>query len=669
MIKKICCYLLILSLVISFISIRPCAAVTSKVFPDIQSHWAKDYIGQLTSLGYLSGNPDGTFKPDSNMTRAEFTSALIACMGITPSDTTSTYYPDTKGHWALGAINAAAKLGILVQKEDPAGIVPDGSIKRSQACAMLVRALGKSPGTGITSFKDQSKISQSMYAGYIKTASDLGLMSGYNGNFEPFNNMTRAEACVVLYKFLAQQGKVPAVPASTTSTTTTSSTGSISYVVIDDQSYDLKTVSVSFIENYIEVPIKTIFASTSNVNVNNTYSFNLNSTSNNPDIIVSNNRYGVSKLTISGDKLLVTPSYRKIYKFKIDGYSYNSDYVSLYVNSTNQGYYLSDMGIIDDYNVKIGSKNYNLNSDKITISVNPSGSSSNNFYDIKKIDLTPQDTVMQLTATDPVVMDQLGISDITAIFTGNTTLNLDSISHIYFIMGGKRYSLSGVTIDATGNFSAVNKVYPYSQVTMIVDDMQYKINSLQINKSKFIFYCGEGTSQEWVIINDEYRDAADVRIITGSSIYSLDQVIVVTNNVIRIDGVQYNLDSDSDFKCRVDNEIYYIDEIDYDSSQRATTIDTGDLADTSMANQPSKFVFFNKKTEYQEGTKNTTINTTSKWVTFDQIFISDPSHFIYKETTYDLIGAEIKIDDLEFEVVDTSWHGASQILDIYLQAI
>ena len=148
MIKKICCYLLVLSLAISIMSIRPCAAATSKVFPDIQSHWAKDYINQLVSLGYLSGNPDGTFKPDITMTRAEFTSALITCMGVTPSDTTSTYYPDTKGHWALGAINAAAKLGILVQKEDPAGLVPDSSIKRSQACAMLVRALGKSPGTG-----------------------------------------------------------------------------------------------------------------------------------------------------------------------------------------------------------------------------------------------------------------------------------------------------------------------------------------------------------------------------------------------------------------------------------------------------------------------------------------------------------------------------------------
>jgi len=667
MIKKICCYLLVLSLVISFMSIRPCTAATSKVFPDTQSHWAKDYISQLTSLGYLSGNPDGTFKPDSNMTRAEFTSALITCLGVTPSDTTSTYYPDTKGHWAIGAINAAAKLGILVQKEDPAGIVPDGSIKRSQACAMLVRALGKSPGTGITSFKDQSKINQSMYAGYIKTACDLGLMSGYNGNFEPFNNMTRAEACVVLYKFLAQQGKVPAVPASTTSPATTVSTGNIKNVSIGSDLYDINTIPISFIVNYQEVPVKNIVASSSNVIINSTYTFNLNSDSNNPDIIVYNNRYGISKLAVSGDKLVVTPTYRKIFKFTAGDSKYNSDYVSLYVNSTNQGYYLSDMGIIDESHVKIDSQNYNLSTDKITIGVKNSGSSTGGFYDIKKIDLTQQDTVMQLVTTNPVVLSQLGISDIVAIFAGNTTLNLNSINNIYFIVGGKRYSLSRVTIDGAGNFSGSDKVYPYSQVTMIVDDLQYKINSLQINESKFVFYCGAGSSQEWVILNNEYRDAADVRIIKGTSIYTLDQALVVSRNVLRINGKQYNLDSD--FKCRVDNKTYDIDEIDYDSSQHATIIDTGDLTDSTMANQPSKFIFYNDNTKYQEGITNTTIYIASQWVTFDQVFISDSSNFAYQDTNYALIGARIKINDQEFKVVDTSWHGATQIMDIYLNEV
>jgi len=668
MVKKICCYLLILSLVISFMSIRPCAAATSKVFPDIQSHWAKDYISQLTSLGCLSGNPDGTFKPDSNMTRAEFTSALITCMGVTPSDTTSTYYPDTKGHWAIGAINEAAKLGILVQKEDPAGIVPDGSIKRSQACAMLVRALGKSPGTGITSFKDQSKISQSMYAGYIKTACDLGLMSGYNGNFEPFNNMTRAEACVVLYKFLAQQGKVPAIPSTaTTTSTTTSSTGTIKYVSIGDNLYNITTIPLSFIVNYQEVTVKNIVASSSNINVNSTYSFNLNSSDANPDIVVYNNRYGISKLAVSGDKLVVTPTYRKVYKFKVGDYSYNSDYIKIYIKSANQGKYLSDIGIIDEYNVKIAGQSYNLKTDKISIATTASAnnSSKSDFYDIKKIDLTSQDAVMQLAATDPVVMEGLSISNISAIFSDTTIVDLSSISNIDFIMGGKKYSLSDISIDGTGNFGGGNEVYPYTQVLVTVGTMQYKINSLTINQSKFIFYCSEGSNQEWVIVNGEYRDGTNVKLIKGTSIYNLVQAIVVGRNQVRINGQQYQLDSD--LKCQVDNKVYTITEIYYNSSIPATIITTGALADTSLANQPTQFVFFKNNSKYQDGTTGVTIYTTDKWVTIDQIFIADPSHFTYLNTSYDLIGASIKMNELSFKVIDTSWHGATQVLDIYLQ--
>ena len=116
--------------------------------------------------------------------------------------------------------------------------------------------------------------------------------------------------------------------------------------------------------------------------------FNLNSSDANPDIVINNNRYGINKLMVSGDKLVVTPTYRKVYKFKVGDYNYSSDYVSLYVNSTNQGYYLSDMEIIDESHVKIISQNYDLSTAKITIGVKNSATSSD-FYDIKKIKPDP----------------------------------------------------------------------------------------------------------------------------------------------------------------------------------------------------------------------------------------------------------------------------------------
>ncbi|MEN6462774.1 MAG: S-layer homology domain-containing protein [Syntrophomonas sp.] len=663
--KYIWTCLLILSFIFVAVGTRPCMAA-NQTFPDVKDHWAKDYITQLSSLGYVGGYPDGTFKPDKTMSRAEFTSALITCMGVTAGDTTSRNFSDTPGNWAIASINEAVKRGILIPGEYPDGLVPNGGIKRSEACAMLVRALSKGPTNGIPSFIDKNDLQQSMYVGYIKTACDLGIMAGYSdGNFKPFSTMTRAQAFTVIYKFLAQQGKVPAIPATTATPTTpaaSSSNGTIKYIAIGDNIYDCK--QAAFIMNFQEVPVTSITASNSSINVNGYYTFKLDS-SNNTDIVIYNNRYSFDKLAVSGDKLVLSSPSRKIYKFKVKDYTYNSDYISLYVNSANKGYYLSDMEIIDKNEVKLGSKTYKLGTDKLTIAVTSGNSGTKNFYDIEQIELEQQDTVMELEATDPVVMEELSISDITAIFVDNTTLNLDRIDNINFIMGGKKYSLSQVAIDASGNFSKGNQDYTYKQVAMFIDNVQYKIDLLNINKSKYIFYCSKDTSQEWVIVDDKYLDADEVKIIKGTSSYDLDQVLVVQHNLLRIDGEQYQLDSD--FKCRVDDKIYAIDEIDYDSSQQATSIETGDLADTTLANQPDEIVFFNGNSRYQEGTEDVTIYTASKWVSFERILISDASHYIYQDKTYKLIGAQIRLSELDFEAVDTSWHGATQILDIYLE--
>jgi len=47
-------------------------ALASHIFPDVpDSHWAHDYISWLFNNGITSGFPDGTYRPDNNVTRAE----------------------------------------------------------------------------------------------------------------------------------------------------------------------------------------------------------------------------------------------------------------------------------------------------------------------------------------------------------------------------------------------------------------------------------------------------------------------------------------------------------------------------------------------------------------------------------------------------------------------
>lgn len=655
--KRPIVYLLLFSFMLTILLPVSAPAATPS-FSDTANHWAADYISQLASSGYIKGYTDGKFKPDNTMTKAEFTRVLIAALGNTATDTTTNSYSDIKGHWAKASINEAVKLGILVVSEDPNGFKPDEGIMRSQAAAMLVRALGKAPDSTPVSFKDKTTIDKSMYKGYIKTASDLGLISGFpDGNFEPFTTMTRAQVCTVIFKFLNQlNGTSGNLPASSTA----SFTGSVTTIAIGEQSYNIATTPIYLNINFQDIRVSSIISSTSSFKLNGLHTINLNSESDNPDLIVNNNRYGVKSYTISGNKLVVNTSCRKFNKISAGTYSFGSDYVKLYINSANSERYLSDLEIESEYNVKVAGKNYNLSQDKITVALNQ------DFYDIEKITLSTTETTAQLSKTDPVIFNGMSISDIMAIFTGTTTLSLSEIKSIDFILSGKRYSMSQVTMDAKGNFTYNGTTYSPVDVIMIVNnDTQYKINNVAVTNSKFLFYCSEGSNHEWVVINNEYYDFDDVRIIWGGGVYDLDEVMVASRNILRIDGRQYDLDSS--FKVRYNNKVYDIERIEYDTDVQATVIKTGSQSSNNIANQPSKYVFYRGTSEYQEGTDNATIYVDGSWIDFDQILITDPSYLNYKNTSYTLIGIRVKIDKVEFKVIDTSWHGRTQVLDLYIE--
>ncbi len=654
--KKLWIGLLFLSFVLPIVFAVPALAAAQN-FPDTSDHWARDYILRLSAAGHINGYPDGSFKPDRFMSKAEFITVLISCKGVQAEDTNTISYSDTNNHWAEAQINEAVKRGILIPSEDPNGLLPDESVKRSQAAAMLVRALGKQPDSGSLSFNDQAVVEKSMYRDHIKTAYDLGLISGFpDGNFEPFQNMTRAQVSTVLSRFLDLQGNSSAVsPPLNTGT----GSGNINTVVIEDESYSINSTPVYFKVDFTDIKVSSLTVVGDYLVLNGSQRYELDSFDDNPDIIVNNNRYGVNKMSISGNKLVVSPACRKFNRFTYGGYGYNADYIKIYINSANSEDYLSDLEILDEYRVELDGDTYNLKQDKITVALNK------DFYDITKINLSTTDTTPQLIATDPVIFEGMSLSDIMAIFTGASILDLSQVKSIDFMLGGKRYNMSQVILDAQGNFTADSKSYSPDKAKMIINRIHYNINHIEMSKSKFIIYAGEGSMNEWVLINDEYRDPADVKIIWSGNIYNMDDVLVVSRDLLRIDGRQYELDSS--FKVRFDNKIYDIDRIDYDSSIDATTIDTGSASSGYLANQPQEYVFFKDDREYQEGTADAVIYANGSWIEFDQIIILDPSHFTYKSSNYDLIDARVKIDRVEFYVVDTAWHGLNQVLDIHLE--
>jgi len=80
---------------------------------DISSSWAKEYIEKIYKAGWVTGYPDGTFRPDNTITRAEFmvivNRVLNRKLGADLAKAYETYFTDiTSSHWAFADVIAAA---------------------------------------------------------------------------------------------------------------------------------------------------------------------------------------------------------------------------------------------------------------------------------------------------------------------------------------------------------------------------------------------------------------------------------------------------------------------------------------------------------------------------------------------------------------------------------
>ncbi|MCL2827874.1 MAG: S-layer homology domain-containing protein, partial [Oscillospiraceae bacterium] len=110
-------------------------------FPDVSlEQWFNNAVSTTTAAGFFEGRPDGSFAPQTPITRAEFATVVVRMMGVSYQGPLR--FPDIEGHWAEAAINAAAAEGWVVGMED--GMFrPDQSMTRAEAAAMINRKEGR----------------------------------------------------------------------------------------------------------------------------------------------------------------------------------------------------------------------------------------------------------------------------------------------------------------------------------------------------------------------------------------------------------------------------------------------------------------------------------------------------------------------------------------------
>lgn len=171
-------------------------AAKANPFRDLQGHWAADSILFLRSKNVISGYKDGTFRPNTQVTRAQLAAMLVRAKGLSTGSLKNPEFTDVPtGYWAYKEIAAAKKAGIIGGFPDGT-FGPDQPVTREQLAGMIARTFETKASIEGREFGD---IGQSWAKEAILNLSSAGIMGGYPDNiFAPKRAATRAEISEIL---------------------------------------------------------------------------------------------------------------------------------------------------------------------------------------------------------------------------------------------------------------------------------------------------------------------------------------------------------------------------------------------------------------------------------------------------------------------------------------
>ncbi|WP_424767374.1 S-layer homology domain-containing protein [Paenibacillus sp. sgz302251] len=188
---------IMLALMVSMLMTAQTAS--SAAFTDTKSHWAKADIDKAVNQGWINGYSATSFKPNENITRAEFLKSLVVALKY-KVENTDTPFEDDAG-WYRAHIATGLKQSIInVDEYADANFEPNRKITREEIARMTIRALGKD--------------AEVVKSGYLAVAKQLEIMKGYpDGTMGGDKNATRAEAVVMISNTLTVKiGKPVAYP-------------------------------------------------------------------------------------------------------------------------------------------------------------------------------------------------------------------------------------------------------------------------------------------------------------------------------------------------------------------------------------------------------------------------------------------------------------------------
>ncbi|MBD2336271.1 S-layer homology domain-containing protein [Calothrix sp. FACHB-156] len=181
-------------------------------FNDVsENHWAKDFIAELAALQIIQGFPDGSFRPDEQLTRAQFAAMLSQAFEKVKVRNPISFRDVSTRHWAYNAIREAYSTGFLSVSSNQ--FKPTQSLSRLEVLLSIARGLNYtfsgSTQTILAAYSDATSIRSE-----VRTAIAALTQRGIVVNYPDVQTLnadkvaTRAEVTALIYKSLVSTGEV-----------------------------------------------------------------------------------------------------------------------------------------------------------------------------------------------------------------------------------------------------------------------------------------------------------------------------------------------------------------------------------------------------------------------------------------------------------------------------
>lgn len=176
---------------------------STKTFEDIDKHWAKLYIESMAAKEVVDGYDNGTFKPDVQVTRAEFAKMVLKGLEAEIVKYNGEFADVNANDWYADYLATMKKLG-LIEGYGDGTFKPNEKISRAEMASILsnlvdVQVSKEEVAEILDKFIDKDNV-PAWAAESIAKVVKAKIMVGKNGKFAPVDNSTRAESATTIYR-------------------------------------------------------------------------------------------------------------------------------------------------------------------------------------------------------------------------------------------------------------------------------------------------------------------------------------------------------------------------------------------------------------------------------------------------------------------------------------